>query len=105
VGLFAIGDLSVTGQGARPSLSDFRGAGKGEEWVPVLGASKVVNTLRYLDNLAFCLAAFESLSPSPLVFAHIIAPLASIGMGRFAVRFAKSVPDSSLAIRLSPSAG
>jgi hypothetical protein len=34
--------------------------------VPVLGASKVVNILRYLDNSAFRLSAFESLSPSHL---------------------------------------
>jgi hypothetical protein len=37
---------------------------KGEEWVPVLGASKVVNSLNCLGNLAFCLSAFESWRPS-----------------------------------------
>jgi hypothetical protein len=38
---------------ACPSLIDFWAVRKGEEWVLVLGASKVVNILRYLDNLAF----------------------------------------------------
>jgi hypothetical protein len=32
--------------------------------VPVLGASKVVNSLNYLHNLAFWLSAFESWRPS-----------------------------------------